>query len=604
MSNRLRSIVVASGQLACVGQAGSLPLRVLACLALLIAGANRIEAAEPLHVMIDRLVALQTSDYDKLAAPLCSDEEFVRRVWLDLAGSIPTPADARQFLADADPDKRAKLIDRLLSSPEYARHMQRVFDLMLMRRLPQKHVPVAEWEKFLRDSFAENRPWDEIVREMLTADGSDAARRGPARFYLDRDGDVNEITRDIGKLFLGADLQCAQCHNHPSIDDYKQSHYYGISAFYVRSFVMTDKEKRVVFAEKADGEATFESVFEIRDKVSKGPKTTAPRLFEGMSISEPKFEKIEDAYIVKPDDKDKTLRPVPRFSRRIKFAEFIASADNRRFCRTTANRLWALMFGRGIVHPVELDHSENPPSHPLLLAMLTEELAAQHLDIKLFLREIALSKTYQRSSRRESADPNQPAANDSLFTQTILKPLSPDQFALSVMQATGETDVHRQAINPDALELDDQLKAKLKSGQVEPDNQPLISKAIETELHKNLLSHEQRFVQLFGGEPGHPPEGFESTTDQVLFVANDSVMMGFLRPRAGNLADRLLKLPEDNPQQIAEELFLSTLTRRPTADDIADVTSYLAGQAGPARAAAVQDLIWAAISSSEFRFNH
>jgi hypothetical protein len=475
---------------------------------------------------------------------------------------------------------------------------------MLMRGLPLKHVPLAEWEKFLRDAFVENKPWDQIVREILTADGADPAQRGPARFYLDREGDVNEITRDIGKLFLGADLQCAQCHNHPSIDDYKQAHYYGISAFYVRSFVMTDQEKRVVFAEKADGEATFESVFEIRDKVSTGPKTTAPKLFEGMSISEPKYEKIDDAYVVKPNDKDKTVRPVPRFSRRVKFAEFIASTENRRFCRTSANRLWALMLGRGIVHPVELDHSDNPPSHPLLLAMLTEELARERLDIKLFLREIALSKAYQRSSRRESADPNQPLPNDSLFAQAILKPLTPDQIAWSVMQATGETDAHRLAIHPDSLELDADLKARLKAGPVEADKQPLVNKAMEAELHKQLVGHEQRFMQLFGGTPGHPPEGFESTTDQVLFLANDGLIAGFLRPRGGNLADRLLTLPEDNPQQLAEELFLSTLTRRPMPEDVADVADYLASQTGPARAAAVQELIWAAISSSEFRFNH
>ena len=589
-------------------------VRMLLFPALAICSGNQARADDSLHEMIDRLIALQTPDYDKQAAPICSDEEFVRRVWLDLTGSIPATTDARQFLADADPAKRTKLIDKLLAIPEYARHMQRVFDLMLMRRLPQKHVPLPEWEKFLRDSFAENKPWDQIVREILTADGSDAAQRGAARFYLDREGEVNEITRDIGKLFLGADLQCAQCHNHPSIDDYKQSHYYGISAFYVRSFVMTDKEKRVVFAEKADGEATFESVFEIRDKVSKGPKTTAPKLFEGMSISEPKFEKIDDAYVIKPNDKDKTVRPVPRFSRRVKFAEFIASTENRRFCRTTANRLWAQMFGRGLVHPVELDHSDNPPSHPLLLAMLTEELAREHLDIKLFLREIALSKTYQRSSRRESADPNLPllkdpvlkdsVPKDSLFATAILKPLSPAQFAWSVLQATGEIDAQRQAINPDSLELDAELKAKLKAGPVEADKQPLVNKAIEADLHKKLAGYEQRFTQLFGGEPGHPPENFESTTDQVLFLANDGLMMGLLRPRGGNLAERLLKLPEDNPQPIADELFLSTLTRRPTPEDVADIAVYLSGQTGPARAAAVQELIWAVISSSEFRFNH
>ncbi|MGE5193726.1 MAG: DUF1549 domain-containing protein [Deltaproteobacteria bacterium] len=556
---------------------------VLLGLMVLAAAPGLVRGEERLHVTIDRLVALETPDYDKLAAPVCSDEEFVRRIHLDLAGMIPTASETRQFLADPEPDKREKLIDKLLASPEYARHMQRVFDVMLMRRLPQKHVPIAEWEKFLRESLAQNKPWDEIVRTILTADGSDPANRGPARFYLDREGDVNEITRDIGKLFLGANLECAQCHNHPQIEDFKQQHYYGIEAFFIRSFVMTDKEKRVVFAEKADGETKFESVFEIRDKTSKGPQTTGPKLFEGMSISEPKFEKIDDAYIIKPNDKDKTVRPVPRFSRRVKFAEFIASAENRRFCRTTANRLWALMFGRGLVHPVDLDHSENPPSHPLLLAMLTEEFARQQLDIRLFLREIALSSTYQRSSRREEASPGgaqtaeKAQAGEAQFALALLKPLTPAQFAWSILQATGEADLNRQALG---------------------------DKLTEAALHDKLAGYEQRFVQLFGGEPGHPREHFESTTDQVLFLANDPMIVNLLKPRGGNLADRLLKLPEDNPQQIAEELFLSTLNRRPSAEDVLDITGLLAGQTGDARSPAVQELIWATISSSEFRFNH
>jgi hypothetical protein len=266
--------------------------------------------------------------------------------------------------------------------------------------------------------------------------------------------------------------------------------------------------------------------------------------------------------------------------------------------------LWALMLGRGIVHPVEFDHTDNPPSHPLLLAMLTEELAKARLDVKSFIREIALSKTYQRSSRREGDVSATKQPNEALFASALLKPLSPAQFAWSAMQATGEIDANRPAISPDALELDAELKAKVKAGQVEPDMQPLVDKAIEAELHKKLLGYEQRFTQLFGGEPGHPPETFESTTDQVLFLANDPAIVGLLRPKTGNLAERLLKLPEDNPQQIAEELYLSTLARRPTADDVQDVTVYLTGQTGPARASAVQELIWAMISSSEFRFNH
>jgi hypothetical protein len=533
-------------------------------------------ATEPLHVQIDRLIAFESPEAEKFAAPVASDEEFLRRITFDLTGTIPTVADARAFLADADGAKRAKLIDKLLASPEYARHMQRVFDVMLMRRLPAKNVPAAEWEKFLRESFSQNKPWHETVRAILTADGGDPANRGPARFYLDRDGDVNQITKDIGKLFLGVNLECAQCHNHPQIEDYHQQHFYGVSAFFTRSFVMTDKEKRVVFAEKADGEVTFESVFEIRDKVSKGPRSSGMRLFEGLTISEPKFDKPEDAYLVKPDDKDKTVRPVPRFSRRAKFAEWVASADNRRFCRTTANRLWAQLLGRGIVHPVDLDHTDNPPSHPLLLALLTEELASRQLDLKSVIREIVLSQTYQRSSRGgavEGAD----KAQDGQFVVARLKPLSPAQFAWGVMQATGETDVHRASLG---------------------------EKLTEETLYTTLVGYEQRFTQLFGGEPGHPPDGFESTADQVLFLANDPAIVGFLQQKNGNLADRLLKLPEDNPQAIAEELFLSALTRRPTAEDVEDVRGYLANQTGEARLAAVQELIWALIASAEFRFNH
>lgn len=534
-------------------------------------------ADDPLHVQIDRLIALQTPSYEKIAAPVASDEEFLRRAYLDLTGTIPPVAQAREFLANADPKKREQLIDKLLASPEYARHWQRVYDQMLMMRRSQKNVPVAEWEKFLRESFAANKPYDQLVREILSADGADKDHRGPARFYLDRDGEVNEITRDIARLFLGANLECAQCHNHPQIDDYKQDHYYGISAFFVRSFVMTDKEKRVVFAEKADGEVTFESVFDIRDKISKGPKSTGPKLFEAMVISEPKFEKPADAYVVAPNDKDKTLRPVPRFSRRAKLAEFIASADNRRFCRTGVNRLWGTMLGRGIVHPVDLDHRDNPPSHALLLALLTEEFATRGLDIKAMLREIALSQTYQRSSRAADPATTEKAPVDETYAQAIMKPLSPAQFAWAVLQATGEVDVQRTALG---------------------------DKATEEALYGKLNSYENRFEQLFGGERGKPAEGFESTTEQVLFLANDSMMAGLLKPKPGNLTERVLKLPEDNYPAIADELYLSVLTRKPASEDVQDVQAYLSTATGDARAAAVQELIWALISSAEFRFNH
>ncbi|MCY2965213.1 MAG: DUF1549 domain-containing protein [Planctomycetota bacterium] len=532
-------------------------------------------AEEPaLRTQIDRLIAMQTPDFDKLAAPVADDAEFLRRVTLDLTGTIPTSTVARAFLADQNPQKREQLVDKLLASPEYARHMQRQFDVALMRRLPQKHVPVAEWEKFLRESFAANKPWDQIVRAILSSDGSDPANRGPARFYLDRDGDAHVITKDVAKLFLGVNFECTQCHDHPQIEDYRQEHYYGVSAFFVRSFVMTDKEKRVVFAEKADGEVTYESVFEIRDKVSKGPKSTLPKFIEASAITEPKFDKPEEGYVVKPDDKDKELRPIPRFSRRAKFAEFLASAENRRFCRSSVNRVWALLLGRGLIHPLDLDHAENPPSHPLLLAHLADQFAAHKLDLKWLLKEIVLSQTYQRSSRSVAPEVN---PSDATFARALLKPLSPAQFAWTVMQASGEVDAHRIALG---------------------------DQATEQALYDKLIGYESRFVQLFGGEPGKPPTTFEATADQTLFLSNDPAITFMVKPKSGNTADRLQKLPPDNIPAIAEELFLSTLTRLPTADDVTDVQSALAGATGEARTAILYELVWAAISSAEFRFNH
>ena len=543
-------------------------------LCLLLTATFKVAAQETLATQIDRLVALQTPDYDKLAAPLADDAEFLRRAWLDLTGSVPPSADARAFLADQSPGKRAQLIDRLLATPEYARHMQRQFDLWLMRRLPQKNVPVPEWEKFLRESFATNKPWDQLVRQILSNDGSDPNNRGPARFYLDRDGDMHVITKDVAKLFLGLNFECTQCHDHPQIEEFRQEHYYGISAFFVRSFVMTDKEKRVVFAEKADGEATFESVFEMRDKTSKGPKSTLPRFLEASHISEPKFDKPEEAYVVRPDDKDKTVRPVPRFSRRDKFAEFLASGENRRFVRATVNRIWAMLLGRGLVHPLDLDHAGNPPSHPLLLAHLTDQFAANKLDLKWLIREIMLSQTYQRSSRGASPDVNPPEAT---FARAQLRPLSPAQFAWSVMQATGEVDAHRLALG---------------------------DKANEQTLVEKLAGYESRFVQLFGGEPGKPPATFEATADQSLFLANDPAITQMVRPKAGNTVDRLLKLPADNIPAIAEELYLSTLTRLPSPEDLADVQALLAGAPAEARAELLYELVWATVTSAEFRFNH
>ncbi len=528
-----------------------------------------------LRKMIDEQIQSQYKDQAESVSAISSDGEFLRRVYLDLTGRIPSITQTRAFLVDSRAEKRAILVDELLASAEYARYTSQQLDVMLMRRLRKKYINVSTWEEYLRKSVSDNKPLDQIVREIFAADGSQKETQAAARFYLARAGDVNELTRDIGKIFLGADLTCAQCHDHPDVDEWKQDHYYGISAFLIRSFVFTDKKKKqTVFAEKAEGEVKFESVFEVRDKTSKGAETTLPVVFNGPKVSEPAFKKGEE-YQVKPA---KDVRPIPKYSRRAQLGVAITSPQNRRFARTMANRLWTMMMGRGIVHPLDADHSDNPPSHPQLLEILTDQMISHQFDLKWYLREIVLSETYQRSSANDLF--NQKGADeldDSQFTHAIMKPLTPEQFSWAVMQATGYADIHRKS-----------LKNKLT----------------EASLRKKLLGYEKRFVSLFGGLPGKPVDGFETTADQILYLSNDGGIQGMVSPGSGNTADRVSKVPADQPDKIAEELYLSVLNRHPDQTEITEVKQLLQGKSGMDRTHMVSDLVWALVMSSEFRFNH
>lgn len=330
-----------------------------------------------------------------LEADMQADAEFLRRVSLDLVGTIPTSAEARAFLADTAPNKREVLVDRLIADPRFARQMQLAFDLWLMERRPSKHVPIADWQKFLHNHFVKNTPLNQIVKEVLSADGTDEKQRAAARFYLDRDGEKHLITRDVGRIFFGRDIQCSQCHDHPLVDDFLQADYHGILAFLNRSFLFTDAQaKKSFFAENAEGELLdFKSVFggdvqKARPHLPGSPEADDPRIAKGQE------------YVVAPA---KDVRPVPKYSRRERLAQELAITQNRLLARTFANRLWGHMFGRGLVYPYDLDHSDNPPSHPELIELLTNELIAMNFDCRQFIKALALSAVYQRSSTLPTA---------------------------------------------------------------------------------------------------------------------------------------------------------------------------------------------------------
>jgi hypothetical protein len=342
----------------------------------------------PLHERIDRLIE---ADQVGPRAALTGDAEFLRRVALDLTGMPPAPEELDTFLADGAAEKRSSAIDRLLASPLYGRHLAEVFDVMWMERRTTQNVSADDWQNHLIRAFRDNRPLNRVIREILSADGADPALRPAARFYLDREGEPNLITRDVGRLFFGRDLLCAQCHNHPMIDDYRQSDYHGLLAFFTPGYALVRKEganNQTFYAEKAGGDLTFNSVFVKNDK-----HRTGPRLPGGIALAEPSYPPGEE-YRVKPAA---NVLPVPRFSHRAEFAARATDGGNKAFNENLANRLWALMMGRGLVHPLDLQHPANPPSHPELLALLADELVRMDFDARAFLRALALTRTYQRS---------------------------------------------------------------------------------------------------------------------------------------------------------------------------------------------------------------
>ena len=518
--------------------------------------------AQTLHERIDAQIAARPN-FSAMAAPIAGDAEFLRRLTLDLTGTIPTATEAREFLADKTADKRAKMIDRLLASPEHSRHMAAVFDRMIMERRGDQHVTRVQWEDYLRDAFAAKRPWDELVREILAADGTDPKLRPAAKFSLDRAGDPNVITRDIARLFLGMNLHCAQCHDHPLVNDYKQEHYQGVYAFLNRSFLFKAGKGQSVIAVKAEGEVSYQ----CRCDPSKATKTTAPRMPGRPAVAEPKFEKGQEWTVAPAKD----VRPVPKFSRRAQLAGQVTDSANERFRRNAANRFWALMMGRGIVHPLDMDHGRNPPSHPELLKLLADEFALMKFDTRTFMRELALSQTYQRSSELPASVKDVPAES---FAVGILKPLSPEQFARSLMQGTGLTDAERLALG---------------KGLTEP--------ALAARIAPNVRA----FVQTFGSQAGQPEDrAFDVTIDQTLFLNNGGTVRTWLASRPGNLTARLLTLKDD--KAAVEELYLSVLTREPSEEERGEFTTYLKDR--PDRPAAFQELEWALLTSAEFRFNH
>jgi len=506
---------------------------------------------ESLQARIDHLILERAGGQ---VSERSSDSEFLRRIYLDFAGTIPTANEARRFLEDDTPNKRQHLIDRLLADDHYASRMADLFNVMLIERRSQHE----DWLKFLRSSFASNKPWDVMVREIVAPDAADEVKRGAALFYTARlehygenPPDVPGLVRDVGRMFLGVDVACAQCHDHLFVDDYKQVDYQGLYAFVGNTVLRQDLKFPAIGENPLLKKIAFKSVFEGLEKM------TGPRLPGGLEIEIPE-QKMGEEFSVPPDKKTRSPG-VLKFSPMRTLSEALTRSDQPEFSRNIANRLWWFMMGRGLVDPLDMHHSGNPPSHPELLDLLASEMVEHTFDIKWMLRELALTDTYQRSSLQIGDNEVSPLAES--FRTALERPLSSEQWLAVLSEATGE-------VTTDA---------------------------------KTLAEWKVRFDKVFANPPKEPELLVAPTVKAALFLSNDWVVLSWFDRHDGNLVDRLCKL--ENPSTMIDEAYLSVLTRMPTADERSDMEGFLDQFNGP-REKAIGQMAWALASSTEFFVNH
>jgi len=543
-------------------------------------------AEKTLHQKIDELIEAQAGKHT--VASTSGDAEFLRRVYLDLAGRIPTVGEARAFFNDASPQPRQTLIDKLLEGDDHPRRMQELFHVMFMERRGDNE----EWTKFLRTAFEQNLPWHRVAAAILAPNAEDEQLRGAAFFLTQRlvkEGamapvDVPGLTRDIGRLFAGVDLQCAQCHDHLTIDHYKQADFQGLHMIFENVQIRRDVKFPAIAEKLMQAKKEYKSVF---DQIA---EQTGPRIPGAQEVDIPELKKGEE-YAVAPDRKKRTPG-IPKFSPLSELAKGMATGKNQLFAQNIINRLWFMMMGRGLVEPLDLIHADNPPTHVELFELLTTEFVAHDFDMRWFLRELALSKTYQRTS---VIDAKLKAAPRDSYTIGLEKRLSAEQLFWSLGVATGQFDAERSRLRLELEKSQDEAVAK-KLKNVETSS--LESLVIQSDELKEFFAEVRK---TFANGPKEPEVDFTPTVKGALYLMHDERIQQLISKRPGNLVARLGEQKSTTAQ--IDMLFLSVLNRSPTDAERKQIDEYL--QANTARSQqSLANVMWALLSSTEFVVNH
>jgi hypothetical protein len=513
------------------------------------AGSSPVLDTQQLATRIDQLIAARWAAKGVQPAPRADDAEYFRRVSLDLAGRIPRALEVREFLDDKAADKRQRVVERLLDDPDYVHHyinhFTNVWRALLVAQTNNQQVQflLPSFEAWLRQRVRSNTPYDEVVRELLTASVSFAARNpgqlrnprepSPLAFYQANDLKPENLAASTTRLLLGVKLECAQCHDHPH-DHWTRKQFWEYAAFF--SGLRADNMGDFITAVREDP--------------------------QGRSIKIPGKEQIVNARFL--DGSEPTWQAETRA--RTALAQWITDARNPYFAREAANRLWAHFFGIGLIEPVDEISDDNPPSHPELLDELARQFIAHKFDVKFLIRAITRSETYQRSSATTDRSQDDPR----LFARMAVKGLSPEQFFDSVAEATGFWQESRPTPRLDGQALNTP-RAMFLAKFSTPDKR--------TEAQTSIL--------------------------QALALMNGKFIDDATSIERSKTLAAVVDAPFLNTAQRIETLYFTTLSRKPRADELHRLVKYVTrgGPRGNERDA-LADVFWALLNSGEFMFNH
>jgi hypothetical protein len=499
--------------------------------------------------LVDRFTHKQWQELGIVPSELCSDEQFVRRVYLDITGTLPTPAQVRAFLADRDPLKRDKLIDALLETPDYSYYFANQWaDVLRVKRgnQQQRAYGTFAFHGWIRDSIAADKPYDQFVREILGAVG-DETKCPPVYWYKDLKT-ADQFVDDAAQLFLGVRLACAQCHHHP-YEKWSQDDYWSLAAFFGR----VGRKVNPVPGQVNQGQNQRQTIFvQTKGNVlnKRTGKAASPRPLDG-----------EPMEVASGDDPRQRL------------VDWMVDKSNPFFARSVANRYWAHFFSRGIVDPLDDMRVTNPPSNPELLDALARDLVEHQFSLKQLIKTICKSRTYQLS-----ALPNQFNKHDKRsYARFYPRRMSAEVLFDAVSQVTGSP------ANFSGLPTD---KHAPRRAIMLPDE-----------------SFSSYFLDVFGRPQRISACECERVTEanlaQSLHLLNSQEVQDKLA-RPGGRAEQLAKDPRPDAEKV-EELFLWAFARRPTPAQLELALANIAAHASNKKLA-YENILWALINTKEFIF--